>query len=400
MKKSGLLAVVLGSAAILTLGACNGTATSSSAVASSAGSSAAASSVASSAASGTIDLAMITDVGQIDDGSFNQYTYVGVQQYATDHGLTQAYFRPTEDSTQARLDSISQAVARGAKIVVCPGYLFETAIYEAQTMYQDVSFLLLDGEPHDSDYVNYFTASNVHCILYKEYEPGYLAGYAAVEEGYTKLGFEGGMAVPAVEKYGFGYVSGIIDAANAKNIDVTVQYDYAGTFNPSDTIVTTATGWYNAGTQVIFSCGGSIFKSVVSAAESTTKKVIGVDVDQYSQAPDVVITSAEKKLQESTYASLTSFYGNNKVWPTELAGKTALVGAKEGMVGLPTDSPSWTFTTFTLAQYNALFAAMAASDTYTGVAYGATVTLAKPGVSLSHLTIDYGSSVTNFPITK
>lgn len=371
MKKTTLLVLALGAAASLSVVGCS---------------------------SDSIDLAMITDVGQIDDGSFNQYTYAGVTSYAADNGLKQSYFRPTEDSKQARLDSIDAAIKKGAKVVVCPGYLFETAIYEAQETYPDVKFLLLDGEPHTDDYGTYKTESNVHCILYKEYEPGYLAGYAAVEEGYTKLGFMGGMAVPAVEKYGFGYVSGIIDAANAKNVNVSVEYDYAGTFNASDTIVTTSTGWYNAGTEVIFSCGGSIFRSVSSAATSTSKKVIGVDVDQYSQAKSVVITSAEKKLQESTYAALKAYYTNTTTaWPTALAGKTSLVGAKEGMVGLPTEGDSWTFKTFTKDQYNTLFAAMGANDNYTGVSYSTTVALKANG-STSHLTIAYGSSVTNKPI--
>lgn len=345
-----------------------------------------------------LDMALITDVGNIDDGSFNQYTYAGVQQYATEFKKSQAYFRPTEDSTQARVDSINAAIKKGAKMIVCPGYLFESAIYNVQDLNPTVSFMLLDGEPHTEDYKTYKTSSNVHNVLYKEQEAGYLAGYAVVKEGYRSLGFMGGMAVPAVEKYGFGYVSGIVDAANELNVDITVKYDYAGTFNASDALVTTATGWYNAGTEAIFSCGGSIFKSISSAATATNKKVIGVDVDQYSQAPSVVITSAEKMLQKSTYESLKAFYGNSAAWPSAYSGKTARVGAAEGMVGLPTDGASWTFKTFTKDAYTTLFAALSASATYTKVDYGTTVTYTPGTTSTAHAKMTYGSGVTNKPI--
>jgi basic membrane protein A len=212
----------------------------------------------------------------------------------------------------------------------------------------------------------------------------------------------GGMSVPAVEKYGFGYVSGIIDAAAELKLTskIAIQYDYAGTFSPSDTIVTNTTSWYNAGTEAIFSCGGSIFKSISAAAIATSKKVIGVDVDQYSQAPSVVITSAEKKLQASTEAALDAFYKNNKAWPTDYAGKTALVGAKEGMVGIPTTDASWKFTTFTKTDYQTIFDKLVASATYTGVTYDSTngVKLAANHTATDYVTITYGSGVTNKPV--
>lgn len=314
-------------------------------------------------------IAMITDVGNIDDGSFNQYTYEGVKQYAEEKGLGYAYYRPTEDSTTARKNSIEQAIKAGAEVVVTPGYLFEDAIYDEQTAHPETEFLLLDGEPHTADYTTYNTESNVNCILYKEDEAAYPAGYAAVMNGYTKLAFEGGMAVPAVVKYGYGFVSGALDAAIEKGVTVDITYGYAGTFAASDTIVSRCNTWYASGTEVVFSCGGSIFQSVVTAARSNSGKVIGVDVDQYSQAPDVVVTSAEKKLQKSTYEALEAYYDNNKAWPSDRAGKTLRLGAAEDMVGLPDAATSWKLENYTQDEYKALYAKMQSGEVVTNVSF-------------------------------
>lgn len=346
-----------------------------------------------------IDIAMVTDVGNIDDGSFNQFTYEGVTAYAKENNLTQAYFRPAEDTTQDRIASIEQAINRGAKVVVCPGYLFEGAIYEVQKEHPDVGFLLLDGEPHvDGSYEpeDYETTSNTHNILYRENECGFLLGYAAVKDGYRHLAFEGGMKGNAVEKYGWGYVAGILAAATELNVEVEVEYNYSGTFNPDPDIVSRCDTWYNDGVEAVFACGGKIFQSVVSSArkDAGSRKVFGVDVDQYSQAPDVVISSAMKGLKESTMDALDSWFveGNGTAWPEDLAGKTKTVGASDGMVGLPTAEASWGFETFTTAQYEEVFDKLVADSTYTGVALeGAEVTFDTKGRNTDLVTVNYDS---------
>ena len=143
----------------------------------------------------TYELALVTDIGTIDDKSFNQGSWEGLVQYATENNITHKYYQPAEKSTDAYLDSIALAVEGGAKVIVTPGFLFEEPIYLAQDMYPDVKFILIDGEPHDADY-NYRTEANVAPILYAEQQAGYLAGYAAVKDGYTKLGFMGGRLFP------------------------------------------------------------------------------------------------------------------------------------------------------------------------------------------------------------
>lgn len=302
-----------------------------------------------------VDIALVTDVGNIDDKSFNEGAYNGVIKYAKEKSLTYAYWRPSEDSTAAREVSIKAAINAGAKVVVCPGYLFEEAIYDLQGQYPNVAFLLLDGEPHTADYKTYETKTNTCCILYKEEQAGYLAGYAAVMEGYTKLGFLGGMSVPAVVRYGYGYVQGAEAAATAKNVNVSIKYAYAGSFAPSSDLKTKMDAWYAAGTEVVFSCGGGIYLSVVAAAEAAQAKVIGVDVDQAAESA-TIITSAEKKLVESTYQALESFFNNKETWDADHAGKTLVLGAAQDCVGLPTSESSWRLTKWTVAEYETLFA--------------------------------------------
>ena len=304
----------------------------------------------------TYEIALVTDVGNIDDKSFNQSSWEGVVAFAEKNNISYNYYKPSEDSTTARVETIKTAIETGAKVVVCPGYLFEEAVYEIQNSYPEVQFLLLDGEPHDADY-NYATASNVHCILYQEEQAGYFAGYAAVMDGYTKLGFLGGMDVPAVIRFGYGYVQGANDAAKklGNEDEVTVKYWYSGSFVPTDEIKTKMESWYSEGTEVIFACGGGIYLSATSAAEAANAKVIGVDKDQYFES-ETIITSAMKDLTTSVQLALEDLYStDDKKWPAELAGKTSVLGAKENCVGLPTADTSWRLTKFTVAEYEALF---------------------------------------------
>lgn len=302
------------------------------------------------------EIALVTDVGNIDDKSFNQSAWEGVVAFAKENKISYNYYKPSEDSTAARVETIKTAIETGAKVVVCPGNLFEEALNEVQNSYPETQFLLLDGEPHDADY-NFKTASNVHCILYQEEQAGYFAGYAAVKDGHTKLGFLGGQDVPAVIRYGYGFVQGVNDAAKEMKIEdkVSVKYWYSGSFSPTDEIKTKMESWYSDGTEVVFACGGGIYLSATSAATAAGKKVIGVDRDQYFES-DTIITSAMKDLTTSVKLALKDLYATaDKKWPSDLAGKTSTLGAAEGCVGLPTAKTSWRLTKYTVKEYETLF---------------------------------------------
>ncbi len=304
----------------------------------------------------TYEIALVTDVGNIDDKSFNEGAWNGVKEYAEANGVSYNYYRPSEDSTEARIETIKAAIDKGAKVVVCPGYLFEETLYAVQGEYPEVNFLLLDGEPHDANYV-YETKSNTANILYQEEQAGYLAGYAVVKDGYTSLGFLGGMAVPAVIRFGYGFVQGAEAAAVELGIEVDVKYWYCGSFTPSDDIKVKMDSWFADGTELVFSCGGGIYLSAMQAATEAGGVLVGVDVDQASQS-DLIITSAMKGLTESVVYALTSMYENGGKWTEEMAGKTTVLGAADDAVGLPTAEDSWRFDSYTVEEYETLFAAL------------------------------------------
>ncbi len=285
------------------------------------------------AGDGSYDIALITDKGNIDDKSFNQGAWEGVVAYAEKNNITHTYIKPEEASDAGYLAAIDLAVQGGAKIVVTPGFLFEVPVYEAQTKYPDVKFILLDGAPHTADYSDAKTEGNVASVMYSEQQSGYLAGYAAVYDGNTDLGFMGGMAVPAVQAFGYGYLQGADAAASELSIDdVNVTYHYTGNFDENDTNKATARTMYQEGVQVIFACGGSVGKSVMSAANEADGKVIGVDVDQRYDS-ETVITSATKGLSASVVSVLDAIYNDD--WAT-YAGKTTYFNAANNGVGLPT----------------------------------------------------------------
>lgn len=309
------------------------------------------------------EIALITDKGNIDDKSFNQGSWEGVVAFAEEHNVTHKYYKPEEASDAGYLAAIDLAVEGGAKVIVTPGFLFEVPTFEAQTRYPEVKFILLDGAPHDADYTVFETKENVASILYSEEESGYLAGYAAVKDGMTKLGFMGGMAVPAVQAFGYGYLQGAEDAAEELGLgdgSISVIYHYTGNFEENDTNKATAKTMYQQGTEVIFACGGSVGKSVMAAAAEAGKKVIGVDVDQRYDS-ETVITSATKGLKASVYQVLESIYKTNK-W-SDYSGKTTYFSAANDGVGLPTtvigDDKADAFDRFekfTRADYDAVFA--------------------------------------------
>jgi len=262
----------------------------------------------------TYEIALVTDVGSIDDKSFNQGTWEGIKKYADENNKSYQYYRPTEGSTDGYLTGIQMAVEGGAKIVVCPGFLFEPVIFKAQDLYPEVKFVILDGVPQNGDYTEFKTGKNTYSIVYSEEQSGFLAGYAAVKDGFRDLGFLGGMAVPAVVRFGYGYVQGAEYAAKELGLskgDVTLKYGYTGGFLPMPEYQTKAASWYQSGTEIIFSCGGMILNNVSAAAEASDEEkfVIGVDVDQKAES-ETVVTSAMKMLSKTVYDALTEYYGD------------------------------------------------------------------------------------------
>ena len=319
-------------------------------------------------------VAMITDYGDITDQSFNQTTYEACKAFAEDNSIEFSYFKPAGDNTADRVAMIEKAVDEGFNVIVMPGYAFGGTIVEVAPNYPDVKFVALDvakgdlleagvakaGESYDYNPDNwelekYVDMSNVYCAIYQEELAGYMAGYAAVKLGYKSLGFLGGMAVPAVIRYGYGFVQGVDAAAKELGVKVDMNYSwqYGASFSASPELQTMVSGWYEAGTEVVFACGGSMFASVAAAAGAADGKVVGVDVDQSTES-DTVITSAMKGLADSVQWALGKFYSNEFA---SIGGVGTSLGANENAVGLPT--ATWSLTKWTVDDYNAMLAKMA-----------------------------------------
>ncbi len=306
---------------------------------------------------GKYEIAFVTDVGQLKDKSFNQGTYDGVKLYAAANDKSYKYYQPAngEKATDDdRYDAMKAAVDNGAKIVVCAGFLQEAALRKAASEFTEVSFVFIDGYPvvADPNVDGSPALKNVAGISFQEEQSGYLAGYAAVMEGYTKLGFTGGGGGdnPACCRFGYGFVQGAEAAAAAKNVKAEINYSwlYGGSFSASPELQTMVAGWYQNGTEVVFSCGGAMFASVSAAASAADAKVIGVDTDQSFES-DTVITSATKGLASSVQWALAKFYANEFA---ELGGTGTALGAKDDAVGLPT--ATWSLKKWSVDDYNAL----------------------------------------------
>ena len=318
----------------------------------------------STAANSDYKIAMITDSGDITDMSFNQTTYEAAKAFAEENSVEFQYYKPTEDSDDARIASFENAVTDGYNVIVVPGYLFAGMIAQVAEDYPDVTIIALDCSEFDfSDAGMDTLPENVCSFTYQEELAGYMAGYAAVKEGYEKLGFLGGMAVPAVIRYGYGFVQGANDAAvELGNVsDVQVNYVYGGQFYGDDAVTAQMDTWYSNGTEIVFACGGGIYTSACEAATKVDGKVIGVDVDQSGTIANqygddsLCVTSAMKGLAATVDATLTDLFAGK--W-SNYAGKIENLGIVSGTdpsvnyVQLPTDT--WSMKNFTTDDYKEL----------------------------------------------
>ena len=329
-------------------------------------------------------VAMITDYGDITDQSFNQTTYEACQAFCKDNNVEFTYKKPGENNTAARIAMVDAAVAEGYNVIVMPGYAFAGTIVEAAPRYPEVKFIALDvgvgdlleagvtakGEKYDYkpenwEFSKYVDMTNVYCAIYQEELCGYMAGYAAVKLGYKELGFLGGMAVPAVVRYGFGFVQGADAAAKELDINVNIKYAYGNQFFGDADITAKMDTWYSAGTEIVFACGGGIYTSAAEAAAKLNKKVIGVDVDQAAIidgtfGAGMTVTSAMKGLYPATYDALKDIIVNGN-W-ANYAGKIVNLGLigedpEANYVQIPMKSTQWA-DGFTQDNYKELVAKM------------------------------------------
>ncbi len=311
-----------------------------------------------------IRVAMITDYGDITDQSFNQTTYEACKEYCEANGLEFKYYKPGSDSDDDRITMIENAIEEGFNVVVMPGYAFAPAIAATAPEYEDVLFIALDVSDFDLSSAGLDPLpANLYSAVYQEELCGYMAGFAAVKLGYKNLGFLGGMAVPAVIRYGYGFVQGADAAAAELGLtDVTINYAYGNQFYGDADITAAMDTWYAGGTEIVFACGGGIFTSAAEAAAKVGGKVIGVDTDQapvidglYGEG--MTVTSAMKGLAPTVKTMLAAVQAG-----TFEGGKVENLGLvsenpEENYVQLPSASTQFA-DGFTAEDYAALVAAM------------------------------------------
>ena len=306
-------------------------------------------------ADGKYQIAFVTDVGQLKDKSFNQGSYDGVKMYAAANGKSYKYYQPAngdQATDDDRIAAMKLACDNGAEVVVAAGFMQATALAAAAAEYPDVHFIFIDGWNMGLE--------NIAAIAFEEHQSGYLAGYATVMEGYTKLGFMGGGGGtnPACQRFGYGFFQGV-DAAAAElgiTVDMNYSWAYGASFSASPELQAMATGWYANGTEVIFACGGSMFQSISAAASAEDGMVVGVDVDQSFESP-AVITSAMKGLSDAAQWAIAKHYDG--AW-AEIGNKDSVLGAAVNAVGLPT--ATWSLTGWSVEEYEAMFAKMVAGE--------------------------------------
>ena len=359
-------------------------------------------------------VAMVTDYGDITDQSFNQTTWEACVQFGKDNNVEVKYYKPTSNDTAGRVASVELAIAEGYNVIVMPGYAFGGTVAEVSGNYPDIKFIALDvskgdlleggvalkGESYDynpdnwnlTDYVH---MDNVYCAIYQEELCGYMAGYAAVKLGYTKLGFLGGMAVPAVVRYGYGYVQGVDAAAKELGITVDMKYAYGNQFFGDADITAVMDTWYADGTEIVFACGGGIYSSAAEAAKKVGGKVIGVDTDQSGiidggYGEGMTVTSAMKGLAATVNTMLTEVFAGN--WDN-YGGKIDTLGLisdnpTENYVQIPMESTQWADGKFTQDDYKALVASMFKGDITVS-----NDTTAMPAVDAGHTVVNDQGSV-------
>ena len=338
-----------------------------------------------------LKVAMVTDYGDITDQSFNQTTYEAGKAWCEANNVEFSYFKPTNDSLEARVASIELAIEQGYNTLLLPGYAFGGAIAETAAQNPEVYYIALDVSAADLG-EGYVVPANVYCAVYQEELSGFMAGVAAVKLGYTELGFLGGIAVPAVMRFGYGFVQGADYAAGLTGAKVNVKYCYGNQFFGDADITAYMDTWYNEGTQVVFACGGGIYASAAEAAVKVNGKVIGVDVDQKgiidgTYVEGLTVTSAMKGLGATVKATLTGLAAGN--WAdystkVETLGLVSGTDLEANYVQLPTTTQFGEG--FTAEDYAALVA-----DMFAGTITVSSSIDAEPAVA--NITVDYQGNI-------
>ena len=293
---------------------------------------------------------MVTDSGTIDDKSFNQGTWEGIIKAESELGIDKNYIKPAGETEADYLKEIQNLYDTGYKFIVTPGFKFETAVFQAQTKYSDAKFVILDGAPHSGDYNNVI-ADNTVSIMFAEHESGFLAGVAtALELQDGELGFIGGLEIPAVQRFNWGFQQGVAYANENLGTKMSIKEEnvkYANSFADIPAGKQLAATMYDRGVKAIFCAAGGTGLGAINEAKERVSNgnevwVVGVDVDQYADGiydeannKSVVLTSAIKKIDTATFDVIKAELDGE--FP---GGEQLTFDAKNDGVGIPAENPN------------------------------------------------------------
>ncbi|MDA3851686.1 MAG: BMP family ABC transporter substrate-binding protein [Spirochaetaceae bacterium] len=313
---------------------------------------------------------MVTDAGTIDDKSFNQGTWEGILLAEQDMDIETKYLKPTGTTEADYMKEIGNLIDAGYTFIVTPGFKFETAIFAAQDKYPEAKFVLIDGTPHNADWSEFRAEANVVSIFFAEHESGFLAGVATalqLQEG--ALGFIGGMEIPPVQKFNWGFQQGVI-YANA-NLGTMVTMDaenilYQGSFSDVAAGQQLAAQMFDKGVKAIFCAAGGVGVGAINEAKSRAASgeevwIVGVDVNQYADglyndySNSIILTSAMKRIDQAAYDMIKA-----ELAGTYPGGETLTFNASNNGVGIPEENPN--LSADVEAKVKEVFAAIQAGD--------------------------------------
>lgn len=290
-------------------------------------------------------IAFAADYTGVDTGP-DAAVWRGVQNFAASFQYEAVLYQAESDSLESREAALRAAAESGAGLVVCRGDDMAAALYGIQNNYPTVSYLMLDGEPHTEDYTAYATADNTTCVLFSEEQAGYLAGYAAILEGYNRLGFVGAEAMPDIASYCNGYLQGVEAGAREQGVQASVDVWYVGGYEAGETITSHVGGWYEDGVQVVMAVGDGVLEGILPAARDAGAWVIAADWDATS-IDERVLTAAVKNYSVVVQKQLYRYFTNGG-WG-ERGGASVRLGVSESAVGLPLSV--WRFSAFEQDSY-------------------------------------------------
>lgn len=252
------------------------------------------------------EVALVTDAGLLMNGGYSEVAWDTISEFCASQGISHKYYKAVEATEKSYESVIKNSVARGAKLIIADGYSFEKVVFDAQEEYPDVKFILIDAEPTDDDTGKSKIGKNTADIEFASEQAGYLAGYAAVAGGFTKLGFMGDERKSTIIDYGYGFLQGVQKAAEQIDTTVDMNYSYSAYDEDREDILEEAKGWYDEGTEVIFTCGSNVELPVIEAAESAGKNVIASETDK-STMSDRIAASAVKDFRRALESILKQY---------------------------------------------------------------------------------------------